>query len=181
MKPTSRIANSLDLELHEEEVIEVGLTTIDLGARAILQSYSFPIKHDKRISDEIYQLTGWTQAKLNKSGEDLKTVVYRLIDKYGVFGRLLITDDKDEWRTLWHDHSNKDAITNPYHQLDPYLFLKLPEQMNVSNLFRIKYNDFSSQSLLGMLEKTGLGFVGRQHRAKDDSYNIARLFLELIK
>lgn len=53
--------------------------------------------------------------------------------------------------------------------------------MNVSNLFRIKYKDFKSQSLLGMLEATGLGFIGRQHRAKDDSFNIARLFLELIK
>lgn len=179
MKPTSRIVNSLDLELHEDEVIEVGITTIDLDARAILQSYSFPIKHDKRISDEIYQLTGWTQAKLNKSGEELPTVYMRLLGKYGLLGRLLIIDDKDEFLTLQRDAVSK-AYSDPKY-LGPYLGSAPPEQMNVSNLYRIKYKDFSSQSLLGMLEATGLGFIGRQHRAKDDSFNIARLFLELIK
>ena len=184
MKPTSRLANTLDLELHDGEVIEVGLTTIDLGARAILQSYSFPIKHDKRISDGIYQLTGWTQAKLNKSGEELPVVYERLISKYGLVGRLLIVDDKDEWSTVYSDAISKDV--NPWFasmdgNLPKISDLRAPEQINVSNLFRIKYNDFSSQSLLGMLEKTGLGFIGNPHRAKDDSYNIARLFLELIK
>lgn len=169
MKPTSKIANCIDLELHEGEVIEVGLTTIDLSRRQVLQSYSFPIKHDKRISDEIYQLTGWTQSKLNKSGEPLWVVMLRLQEKYGLAGRLMVVDDRDEWKTL-----NTPAP-------DCEFFRFTPEQMNVSNLFRIKYNDFSSQSLEGMLEKTGLGFIGRQHRAKDDSFNIARLFLELIK
>lgn len=178
MKPTSKVANAIDLELHEGEVIEVGLTTIDLGARSILQSYSFPIKHNKRISDEIYQLTGWTQSKLNKSGEELPVVYKRLLEKYGLVGRLLITDDKDEWRTLVSDAVNKLSLK----AREPlFTGMEAPEQVNVSSLFRIKYNDFSSQSLLGMLEKTGLGFIGRQHRAKDDSYNIARLFLELIK
>lgn len=176
MKPTSKIAQALDLELHAGEVIEVGLTTIDLSRRQILQSYSFPILHDKRISDEIYKLTGWTQAKLNKSGEELPKVYWRLVEKYGLYGRLLVTDDKDEFRTLLMDNFSKD-YDNHY----DFEVIKAPEQMNVSNLFRIKYNDFSSQSLEGMLEKTGLGFIGRQHRAKDDSYNIARLFLELIK
>lgn len=174
MKYSSKVANSIDLELHDGEVIEVGLTTVDLSRRQILQSYSFPIKHDKRISDEIYKLTGWTQAKLNKSGEDLPTVFFRLQEKYGLYGRLLITDDKDEFKTLIEDTWAKDVYND--HDLTV-----APEQMNVSNLFRIKYNDFSSQSLEGMLEKTGLGFIGRQHRAKDDSFNIARLFLELIK
>lgn len=176
MKPTSKVANAIDLELHEGEVIEVGLTTVDLGARAILQSYSFPIKHDKRISDEIYQLTGWTQSKLNKSGEELPVVYNRLLDKYGLVGRLLITDDKDEWETLIED-----AHYKAEYQESSIKSFQAPEQMNVSNLYRIKYKDFKSQSLLGMLEATGLGFIGRQHRAKDDSYNIARLFLELIK
>lgn len=178
MKYSSKVANSIDLELHDGEVIEVGLTTVDLSRRQILQSYSFPIKHDKRISDEIYQLTGWTQSKLNKSGEELPVVYKRLLEKYGLAGRLLITDDKDEWRALVSDAVNKLSL-----RVREPLFtgMEAPEQMNVSNLFRIKYNDFSSQSLLGMLEKTGLGFIGRQHRAKDDSFNIARLFLELIK
>ncbi len=174
MKPTSKIGNCIDLELHEGEVIEVGLTTIDLGARAIIQSYSFPIKHDKRISDEIYKLTGWTQAKLNKGGEELPIVYKRLVEKYGLLGRLLIVDDKDEFSTLNGDAFNKDE--NFEHWYDG-----APEQINVSNLYRIKHREFKSQSLEGMLEGESLVFVGRQHRAKDDSFNIARLFLELIK
>lgn len=173
MKPTSKIANSLDLELHDGEVIEVGLTTIDLGARAILQSYSFPIKHDKRISDEIYQLTGWTQAKLNKSGELFPVVYERLLHKFGFYGRLLITDSKDEFQPLIN------MVGNYWGVWQPSLY-GCPEILNVSSLFRLKYKDFSSQSLKGMLDKTGLGFIGRQHRAKDDSFNIARLFLHLI-
>lgn len=174
MKYSSKIANTIDLELHDGEVIEVGLTTIDLSRRQILQSYSFPILHDKRISDEIYKLTGWTQAKLNKGGEPLPVVYKRLVEKYGLNGRLLVTDDKDEFQTLNGDAFNKDENFDDFYDL-------APEQMNVSNLYRIKYNDFTSQSLEGMLERTGLGFIGRQHRASDDSFNIARLFLELIK
>lgn len=174
MKYSSKVANSIDLELHDGEVIEVGLTTVDLSRRQILQSYSFPIKHDKRISEEIYKLTGWTQKALNRAGEELPVVYKRLVEKYGLLGRLLIVDDKDEFSTLNGDAFNKDENFNHWYD-------GAPEQMNVSNLFRIKYNDFSSQSLEGMLEKTGLGFIGRQHRAKDDSFNIARLFLELIK
>lgn len=174
MKYGSKIANTLDLELHDGEVIEVGLTTVDLSRRQILQSYSFPILHGKRISDEIYKLTGWTQAKLNKGGEPLPKVYKRLVEKYGLNGRLLITDDKDEFQTLNGDAFNKDENFEDWYD-------QAPEQINVSNLYRIKYNDFTSQSLKGMLEKTGLGFIGRQHRAKDDSFNIARLFLELIK
>ncbi len=186
MRPTSKIANCIDLELHEDEIIEVGLTTIDLSRRQIIKSYSFPIKHDKRISDEIYQLTGWTQSKLNKGGEELPVVYKRLLEKYGLLGRLLITDDKDEFKTLNRDTDRKNTYQIGCHyfphipELDRGILLQAPEQMNVSNLFRIKYKDFSSQSLEGMLKATGLGFVGRQHRAKDDSYNIARLFLHLI-
>lgn len=171
----SHIANTIDLEMDRGAVIEIGLTTIDLNRRQILQSYSYPINNDFGIpiTEEVYKLTGWTEAKLKRQGEPLLRAFNRLLDKHGLRGRLLITDSSKELTTLLDCAFCEDA--------GEWIFRGVfPPQINVSDLFAIKHKAFGKEySLEHMLEVEGMEFEGRQHRAKDDSFNIARLFLSL--
>lgn len=118
---------------------------------------------DFELSPEIVKLTGWTNAKLAKQGLPKDEIVRRLI-KYGCLNRLLISDTSDEF----------DFIED---QLD----IKLSKhRLNVSVLFMLQYKENINLGLKYMLSKVGLKFIGREHKAGDDSQNIARLFQELI-
>lgn len=163
----SKIANVLDLEFNtNKEIIEIGITMVDLETRKILKTYSIPIKNLLGpIDPEITKLTGWTDSKLAKQGTNLWIACDRITQKYGGKGRLLIVDS-DEESSLFAPHSS------PFGK----------SMINVSTLYCIKFKKFGIEtSLENMLKDVGLKFEGTQHRASDDSKNIARLFLELTK
>lgn len=174
----SHIANVLDVEHQNGIIIEIGWTEVDLQKRKILKSYSYPVKAAIVISDEIQELTGWTTNKLQKQGESLTAIYRRLIDDRGLVGRLMVVDHPNEWMMV---------INNLYSQwgstpFRPYGAAKPEDTLCVSSLWKIKHKAFGSNaSLKEMLKAEGLEFEGRPHSAKDDSYNISRLFLELIK
>ena len=172
----SHIVNCIDLELNDFEVIEVGLTTVDMHEREILQSYSFPVKPILPIKEDIVKLTGWSTAKLEKIGEPIYAVYLRFLNKYGLVGRLMVTDIENEWMSVIAN------IDQEYMCFDEGGWAKPCDTMNVSSLYKIKHKDFlKNRSLDFMLSMEGLEFEGRRHRAKDDSYNIARLFLSLTR
>lgn len=185
----NKIAIAIDLELNPVTVnplfgepfkvwepIEVGITEISLTEKRILKKVSLPIKYDKLLDPEIVALTGWTDKKLQRSGIPFTEVCRKLRDKFGAGNRLIIID---QWTELNPIH-NACRNMNIY---DPFLGWneKPPSLFNICDFYRIKKNDFTSQSMESMLEGLGMEFEGRQHRASDDSYNIARIFLELIK
>jgi hypothetical protein len=91
----SNIANVFDVEHDDGRLIEIGLTTVSLKDRQILQSHSIAIKPDFELTAEISRLTGWTQAKLLKRGIS-KEEASRRLDGYGSNNRLLVTDHSDE-------------------------------------------------------------------------------------
>jgi len=64
----SNIANVFDVEHDDGRLIEIGLTTVSLKDRQILQSHSIAIKPDFELTAEISRLTGWTTAHLNLPG-----------------------------------------------------------------------------------------------------------------
>lgn len=155
------------------ELIEIGVTTINFKERKIIQSYSLPIKSEHAlISDYCTKLTGWTKSKLNRQGMNIEEA-YKRLYKYGCYNRLLVVDTKDEIRQL----NMQFQVQNPY-------FHKVPlgdEIVNVSTLFNLKTKEMGNFSLEDMMDKVGLKFEGLPHRASVDSFNIAKLFLELIK
>lgn len=114
----------------------------------------------------------WSVMFLDERGEPYSRILTRLMVKHGLNGRLLVVDSNDEVKMLkqeraWHGEA--------------YGFLE-PEQMNVSSLYKILTHQYEkSVSLEEMLSTCGLKFEGRPHRADRDSYNIARLFLDLTR
>lgn len=167
----SPLVNVIDLEINEGEVIEVGLTVVDIESRQILKSWSFPVLVGRPITEHIHKLTGWTDRKLQKSGESFLKIWNRLLEDHGLGGRLLVVDCNKEFPTL---QGELVAFNNPKRVS--------PEILNVSTLFKIKHRISGAHlSLEEMLQREGLKFEGRQHRASDDSYNIARLFLRVTE
>jgi hypothetical protein len=159
----SNVLNVIDLEHDNGRLIEIGVTTVSLSSRELLQTYSLPIKPDFELSEEISLLTGWTMSKLNKQGLS-KNEATRRLGVYGCNNRLLISDDSDEIPFLEQSLQTKFS----------------PHRLNVSILFAISTGKDTNLGLESMLAHYGLQFEGRLHSGADDSRNIARLFLKLL-
>ncbi|MBX9950398.1 MAG: exonuclease domain-containing protein [Candidatus Obscuribacterales bacterium] len=176
----SHLANILDLELscypdgkfpadERQEVIEVGLTTVDLHKMEIVAVRSIPvIPTMSSISPFCTELTGWTEAALRKQGVPFEEAVRRLVEKYGSKNRLLVTDSAGD-RKFFDWQCAMFGKSSPFGDYE----------LNVSVLYSIYTEQFENVSLDDKLEKLGLKFEGRRHRADSDSMNIARLLIEL--
>lgn len=160
----SNIANVFDIEHDDGRLIEIGLTTVSLKEKQVIQSYSIPIKPDFELSEEISLLTGWTCSKLLRQGVSKEEAARRL-DNYGSSNRLLITDHSDEITFL--ERAFQRTLS--------------PHRLNVSILFGLKTGNDINLGLEQMLLLCGLQFEGKAHSAADDSRNIARLFLALLQ
>jgi DNA polymerase III alpha subunit (gram-positive type) len=160
----SNTANVLDVEHDNGRLIEIGLTTVDIREREVLQSYSLPIKPDFEISPEISKLTGWTSAKLLKQGISKEEALRRLLSSYGSANRLLVSDHSDEVPFIEHSLGAKLS----------------PHRLNVSVLLALLTGNDINLGLEEMLAMYDMRFEGKPHSAADDSKNIARLFLKLL-
>lgn len=162
---------ALDLEHMNGIVIEIGITTINIPSREILKTYSIPLKpidpctgEPFEVSKHIKDLTGWTTAKLNKQGVSREEAIRRL-RTYGMANRLIVTDMDDEVRLL------EENLEEDFSQ----------SRLNVSTLLFTFKGQSCKLGLVKMLDVFGMTFEGRQHRAADDSFNIARVFTALLK
>ncbi len=176
----SHVANVLDLEMscypdgifpedERQEVIEVGLTTVDLRDMRILAVRSMPIIPTmSSISPFCTELTGWTEAALRKQGMPFEEAVRRLLEKHGSKNRLLVSDSAGDrkffdWQCAMYGKSS------PFGE----------DELNVSVLYSMYTGQYENVSLQEKLAKLGLQFEGRPHRAEWDSKNIAHLLIEL--
>jgi inhibitor of KinA sporulation pathway (predicted exonuclease) len=165
----SSIAIVVDTEYDDGKLIEIGLTTVSIKDHLILQSYSIPIKINFELSQEIQELTGWTNKKLERQGVTIEEACRRL-DKYGFQNRLIVIDTNDELEKI--EQMKKDINWNTEISKN---------RLNISILFFLKTGIRDSIGLDKMLEYFGLVFEGKRHRANSDSYNIAKLFIRLIE
>ena len=179
----NHIANVIDLELNDWKIIEIGLTTVDLKKKSIVKTYSIPILPSvfMPLTPEIEELTGWTDKKLAKSGIYFSAALDRLQNKYGSKGRLTIVDTDNEINAFKTNiFKTMSSTLSLYDEIDEIMPFG-EDHINVSTLFKIKTGIFENLSLIKMLKHYKIEFEGKHHRADADSYNIAKLFLELIK
>jgi len=159
----SAIANVVDVEHDDGRLIEIGLTTVSLKDRKILQTYSLPIKPDFDVSPAVLALTGWTLATLSKQGLN-KAEAIRRLGVYGFANRLLVSDASDEVAFL------EKALAMTFS----------PHRLNAAILFSLATGKDINLGLEAMLAQYGMHFEGRLHSGADDSRNIARLLLHLL-
>lgn len=166
----NKIANVLDLEFNNpsttKDIIEIGLAMVDLDDLTIVKKVSIPVLLPEGVELDpfVSHLTGWTMPKLLKQGVPLEVACERVENKYGSKNRLLVVDDENETK-LFGD-------LNPFGN----------DVINVSSLYKVVRKDFhADKSLEFMLNSFGLKFEGKPHRASDDAFNIAKLFIVMMK
>lgn len=178
----SHILNVLDLELscypdnifpdgESQEIIEFGLTTVDIKARRIVQSLSLPvIPTMSKISPYCTELTGWTEAKLRRQGMPYAEALRRLSTKHGARNRTLVTDSDNELATI-RAQCEKLGLACPFGN----------GYINVSTVLSVLTGETRTLSLSEKLALLGLDFQGVLHSGKDDSFNNARLLLAIVE
>jgi hypothetical protein len=168
------IANIIDTEHDNGTLLEIGLTQVNVKTRSLGKSYSIPIQpygfDISPIAPRITELTGWTNVKLWKQGVARAEAIRLLEEKHGIGGRLLVSDSSDEARFIERLMFGRLGIP----------FLVSPHRLNVSILFSLLTGEPSNVGLEKMLDYFDWEIEGRLHSAKDDSRNIARLFIEIL-
>ena len=176
------MVNVLDTELtcyadgvfpegEKQEIIEVGITTIDLHHLQVVRTYSIPVKPVmSSVSPFCTELTGWTAAKLARQGVSFAEACRRLSVKHGSQSRLLVTDSNGDVKSV-REQCQLMNVEYPFGD----------DHMNVATLFSIVTGQRQNLGLVQMLTKLGITFEGIQHRAGADSFNIARVLLALLR
>lgn len=151
------------------EIIEVGLAAVNLRTKEITdrsQYYVLP-EHDE-ISEFCTELTGITQARLDKAGRPLGEVVASMREKYG-WHSVYAAWGRDNH--VLRKECDAKGVDMPFYEFH-----------NLSSLFRIIKG--GPKKRLGMRKAMaiqGLEFEGNQHSGADDAFNLARLALTFIR
>jgi inhibitor of KinA sporulation pathway (predicted exonuclease) len=153
-----------------QEIIEIGISEVDLNEKIINKSESILIKPEKSVvSSFCKQLTGISQRDVYNKGVTLEEACQHLRTNY---------DSENVFWGSWGDFDEKQ-------------FKKECELKNVKYPFSEEYIDLQKKfseflkekrlyGLENALKQFDLQFEGRPHSAKDDSYNTARLHLNMI-
>ncbi len=153
----------------QKEIIQIGLSMVDLPSLTIIQRVSIPVVPVmSKVSQFCTDLTGWTEARLRRQGVPFAEACRRLA-KYGAVGRLLITDSDDELEPF----RSQCAATGVQYPFGSNV-------LNLSTVFTLMANQRRNLSLTAKLAQCGLTFEGMPHRADVDAFNLARLFIELV-
>lgn len=152
------------------EIIEVGLTTVDLASlqrrerRCLLVK---PMRSD--ISEFCTQLTSITPDMVS-GAPPLADAVRILVDEYRSPERLFVS---------WGDYDRGQFQRNCQHYNLEYPFG--PTHLNVKNLFGVAFGLSREVGIDAACEKVGMPLEGTHHRGVDDAWNIAQLFCLLLK
>jgi len=175
------LVNVLDTELtcypdgvfpvgEKQEIIEFGITTVDLRTLQIVRTISIPVKPTmSTVSAFCTELTGWTAAQLNRQGVTYAEACRRLTSKHGSGSRLLVTDSNGDVTSV-KEQCKLMGVEYPFGE----------DHLNVASLFAMSTAQRQNLGLAEMLAHLGMAFEGRQHRADVDSLNIARVLIKLL-
>jgi inhibitor of KinA sporulation pathway (predicted exonuclease) len=176
------LVNVLDTELtcyadgvfpegEKQEIIEIGLTTVDIRTLKIGKTVSIPvIPVMSTVTPFCTELTGWTRGKLLKQGVPYAEACRRLLAKYGSASRLLVTDSNGDVTSV-REQCKLMGVEYPFSD----------DHLNVSTLFSVVTAQRQNLGLVEKLDQLGMAFEGRQHRADVDSANIARILIKLLE
>lgn len=152
------------------EIIEISFAVVDIESLTISKRVQFYVRPDEDlISPECHKLTGISQLNINKAGRSLSEVVSSIKKSIGGKKAIFASWGRDDLY-LFEQCRHKN-IQAPFY-----------ENLNIATLYGIKHQTNSNSiSLQGALANYGLEFEGRKHSAYADAYNLAKLYIEMIK
>lgn len=154
-----------------QEIIEFGITVVDLAAREIVGSHSIAVVPAfSRISPYCTELTGWTLDELMARGVDFKQACARIVDEFDGLNRLVVVDSDSDLPAVQR-HCLMAGVAMPFGTA----------VQNVSTIFSLltdRRKNVGNQKLLRLL---GVEPEPVRHRADSDSRGTARAFLKLLE
>jgi inhibitor of KinA sporulation pathway (predicted exonuclease) len=151
------------------EIIEIGLTVVDLDQRARLAKHRILVRPQRSgVSDFCTRLTGLTQDE---------------VDRGVTFAEACTALARDHragttpWAS-WGDYDRNQFTRQCQHTNTPYPFGR--DHTNAKVRFTQAHNLRKRPGMAEALALAGLPLEGRHHRGDDDSWNIAALVLHLV-
>jgi len=153
------------------EIIEIGLTEVDVAKLEIKSSNGFIVKpKNSKISEFCTRLTGLTQTDVNKSQWTLELVCRDIKRLYKTKNRTWLSwGDYD--RNQFQRQCRNEGIIYPFG----------PSHINLKNVLAICELLPKEQGMYGILKRFNMKMKGRHHRGIDDSYMIALIYIEFLR
>jgi inhibitor of KinA sporulation pathway (predicted exonuclease) len=162
--------NSEQPKTQFSEIIEIGITEIDIKQLKILRTCSILVKpKSSKISKFCTELTTLTQEQVD-SGITLAQACEKL--------KLRFKSENRVWSS-WGNYDRKQFYKNCKDYNINYPFGQ--KHMNISNMFALLYGLSEDPNMEDALKYINLPLVGVQHRGDDDSRNIANIFLYILR
>ncbi|NVM54435.1 MAG: exonuclease domain-containing protein [Candidatus Helarchaeota archaeon] len=154
----------------EREIIEIGICPLQVATGKRLSKRNILVKPEKStVTDYCTKLTTLTQEQIKNLGISLKEACSTLEKEYLTKTRTWASWGKYDKNQFERECKSKNV---------PYPFG--PNHVNIKSLFASKKGLTHEVELLEALQMLGLQFEGTYHRAVDDAYNIAHVFLKII-
>ncbi|WP_340373949.1 3'-5' exonuclease [Streptomyces sp. SS7] len=155
------------------EIIEVGLTVVDLRAGRRLSRHGIMVRPTRStVSPFCTELTGLTQADVAR-GMTFAEACRLLVEEYAAAER--------PWAS-WGDYDRRQFARQSQADRVPYPFGYPVERghTNAKAVFTTAHGLGRKPGMSQALKIAGLPLEGRHHRGEDDAWNIAALVLDLL-
>jgi inhibitor of KinA sporulation pathway (predicted exonuclease) len=167
---------SLDLEFNQlnnqPKIIEIGLTIGDLNSLSIIDKKSILVNPEEGITEYIATLTGITDYTVKDAPTIAQAyiIMKEYLVRYGVAKQPIVwgAGDVSMIKSVIADEQSPFGYT----------------EMNVKNIVQsiLTARGMPTQGgLAKSMTRFGLRFMGRKHRAIDDSYNTMVLYFKLLQ
>ena len=155
------------------EIIEIGITAVDLPDLTTHRNESiYVIPKDSTISQFCTELTGITPGKIASEGVSFHKAIGILKTQFRIHNRPWIS-----WGDYDKDQIQRDCDRN--NLVYKKIFFK--RHTNFKTVFAMLYGLSKELGVAAALHYVGLKFEGHLHSGKDDSYNIARLYVHTLE
>jgi inhibitor of KinA sporulation pathway (predicted exonuclease) len=152
------------------EIIEIGITEVDIQSLKLLRTKSILVKpQSSKISQFCTELTTLTQSQVD-SGLTLFQACEELKLRFKSLSRMWLS---------WGDYDRNQFTKNCRDYNIKYPFNK--RHMNIRSMFSILYGFEEEPNMEEALEYLELPLIGVPHRGDDDSKNIANIFISLLR
>lgn len=154
---------------NQNEIIEIGLTRIDIQKQDIVETRSILVKpYQTTISEFCTKLTTITQEMIDEKGIPFKQAIDILDKEYRASRNIFAS---------WGDYDRKSFEKNCAWNKVNYPFGNL--HLNVKALYNAHFGHGGNMAIC-YEEVFAKPIEGTHHRGDDDSKNIARILLELM-
>lgn len=152
-----------------QEIIEIGVAVVDPFKRKIVDREQIVVKPvHSTVTPFCTHLTGWTKDELDARGVLFAEAVHRLNVRFDPANRLWVSQGQFD-RTMFETQCGYEKVDYPFGD----------EHISVPAMFAILTGRTKNTGLEKMMRMFGIQPEGQMHRAYNDAYNLARVFLEI--